>query len=240
MPIVKTKAIVFGAIKYRDTSLIVKCFTLEEGMKTYMVKGVLKSKKGRLKVAYFQPLTQLHIEAGHSHKNILNTIKEAQVIYPYSTLHVSVIKQTIVLFLSDILSNTIKEEEKNMPLYIYIETAMRWLDTNDKVANFHIVFLINISKYLGFYPDMSNIDKIGFDLLEGSFTNKKYQRSGIYDLELVLFKRVLGINFDKLSKLSLNKNERQIVLRTIIKYFELHLDGFRKPKSLSVLETVFN
>ncbi|SEC52751.1 DNA replication and repair protein RecO [Tenacibaculum sp. MAR_2009_124] len=240
MPIVNTKAIVFGAIKYGDTSLIVKCFTLEDGVKSYMVKGVLSSKKGKLKTAYFQPLTQLQMVANHNHKNTLNSIKEARVVHLYRSMHTSIVKQTIAMFLSEILSSIIQEEEKNPGLYIYIETALLWLDSHDEISNFHLVFLMNLSRFLGFYPDTANMGKKGFNLAEGSFTDSEHENLTLYNVELILFKRVLGINFDAINAISLNKNERQIILKTIIKYFELHLDGFRKPKSLDILETVFN
>ena len=59
MPIISTNAIVLSSLKFGDTSLIVKCFTQQEGLKSYLVRGVLKSKKGGLKVAYFQPLNTI-------------------------------------------------------------------------------------------------------------------------------------------------------------------------------------
>ena len=240
MRIVHTKAIVFGAIKYGDTSLIVKCFTQEDGVKSYMVKGILSSKKGKLKKAYFQPLTQLQMVASHNTKNRLNTIKEARVFYSYNSIYNSIVKQTIVLFISEILSNIIQEEEKNSALYTYIETSLLWLDNHNEIANFHLVFLTNLLKFLGFYPDTSDMDKKVFNLAEGSFTDSEYKNLTLYDVELTLFKRILGVNFDTINSISLNKNERRIILKTIIKYFELHLEGFRKPKSLDILETVFN
>ena len=83
MAIVSTKAIVLSSIKYGDTSLIVKCYTEEEGVKTYLIRGVLKPKKKGIKAAYFQPLTQLKIVANHNSKNTLNSIKEVQVSQPY-------------------------------------------------------------------------------------------------------------------------------------------------------------
>ena len=240
MAIITTNAIVLSSLKYGDTSLIVKCFTLEDGLRSYMIRGVLKSKKGKLKAAYFQPLTQLKIEAKHNNKNALNSIKEAQVIHPYENIYTSVIKQSIVLFLSEILSNIIKEEEKNETLYQYIETSLIWLDTHDTIANFHLLFLLNLSKFLGFYPDVSASYKPAFNLLEGRFTDAEYEKLSIKGIELILFKKLLGIKFDAINTILYNKNERQIILRTIIQYFELHLEGFKKPKSLDILETVFN
>ena len=98
MAVVTTKAIVFSTIKYGDSSLIVKCFTQEEGVKTYMIRGVLKSKKGKLKAAYFQPLTPLLLVASHNNKGKLNSIKEAQVYYSFESIHRSVI---CLLYTSD-------------------------------------------------------------------------------------------------------------------------------------------
>ena len=240
MALITTKAIVISALKYSDTSLIVKCFTLEDGIRSYMIRGVLKSRKGKLKAAYFQPLTQLIIEAKHNNRNSLNSINEAQVIHPYENIYTSIVKQSIVLFLSEVLSSIIKEEEKNEVLYEYIETGLIWLDTHDNIANFHLLFLLNLSRFLGFYPDLSESHKTAFNLLEGRFIDAEYEKLSITGNELILFKKLLGINFDGINTISYNKSERQVILRVIIRYFELHLEGFRKPKSLDILETVFS
>ena len=237
---VTTNAIVLNAIKYGDSSLIVKCFTQQEGVKAFMVKGVLKAKKGKFKPSYFQPLTQLQITYNSFSKGSLFTIKDIQVFNPYTSINSSVIKQTIVLFLSEVLSGIIQEEEKNESLYTYIETALIWLDTHSEVSNFHLLFLLNLSKFLGFYPDTSDLNKLEFNLLEGNFTDITYEKGTITGEKLFLFKKLLGINFDAINTILYHKNERQIILQIIVQYFELHLEGFRKPKSLAVLETVFS
>ena len=104
MALITTKAIVLSTLKYSDSSLIVKCYTQDEGLKSYLIRGVLKAKKGGVKIAYFQPLTQLNIEANHSKKGTLNSIKEVQISYPYKTIYKDIIKQSVVLFLSEVLS----------------------------------------------------------------------------------------------------------------------------------------
>jgi DNA repair protein RecO (recombination protein O) len=240
MAIVNTKAIVLSSLKFGDTSLIVKCYTQEEGVKSYLIRGVLKPKKRGIKAAYFQPLTQLKIIAKHTTKNTLNAIKEVQIIYPYKSIHTDIIKQSVVLFLSEVLSNAIQEEEQNLALYEYLETAFIWLDLHDKVANFHLLFLLNLSGFLGFYPDTSEINKKGFDLLEGNFSDSIHEKNVISNNDFYQFKKLLGIIFDNLELVSYSKDERQLVLQVIIHYFKLHLGGFRDPKSLQVLETVFS
>ena len=240
MAVISTKAIVLSTLKYSDSSLIVKCYTQEEGLKSYLIRGILKAKKGGLKIAYFQPLNQLNIVASHRNKGSLNTIKEVQISNPYKTIYKNIIKQSVVLFLSEVLSYSIKEEEKNNALFEYIETGLVWLDLHDKIANFHLLFLLNLTRFLGFYPDLTEKEKRGFDLLEGNFTDITSHKNIIYGNNFYQFKKLLGINFDNIENVSFNKLERQIVLKIIIQYFELHLDGFKKPKSLQILETVFS
>jgi DNA repair protein RecO (recombination protein O) len=240
MAVVTTNAIVLSSLKYGDTSLIVKCYTQEEGVKTYLIRGVLKPKKSGLKAAYFQPLTQLRIVANHNSKNTLNSIKEVQVIHPYKTFHTDIVKQSVVLFLSEVLSNSIQEEEQNLALYEYLETAFIWLDVHDRVANFHLLFLLNLSGFLGFYPDTSDKNKKGFDLLEGVFSDNIHEKNVISKNDFYQFKKLLGIIFDTLENVTYSKEERQLVLQVIMQYFKLHLDSFRNPKSLQVLEIVFS
>jgi|TARA_B110000240_G_C13337572_1_gene384042 DNA repair protein RecO (recombination protein O) len=240
MAIINTNAIVLSSLKYGDTSLIVRCFTFNEGIKAYLIRGVLKAKKGKIKAAYFQPLTQLNIEANHNNKGNLNSLKEVHVINPYKTIYSTIFKQTIVLFLSEILSNSIQEEEENISLFSFIETSLIWLDTHDKISNFHLLFLLNLSKYLGFYPDLLGVEKQYFNLVEGRFTAATLEKEVISGDDLFQFKKLLGTNFDTVEIVKFSKKERQSVLRIIIRYFELHLDGFRNPKSLGVLETVFS
>ena len=240
MAIVSTKAIVLSSLKYSDSSLIVKCYTQEEGLKTYLIKGVLKARKGGIKVAYFQPLTQLKIHANHSRRGALNSIKEVQISYPYTSVYKDIIKQSVVMFLSEMLSYSIKEEERNNSLYEYLETGLIWLDVHDKIANFHLLFLLNLTRFLGFYPDLPEEEAFGFDLLEGSYTEVSSGKNVISGNNFYQFKKLLGINFDSLSALPLQANERQRLLEIAIAYCELHLSGFQKPKSIQILKELFD
>ncbi len=233
-----TKAIVLSAIKYSDADLIVKCYT-QLGLKSYLLKRVLKSKKAKIKAAYFQPLTHLELVAKHNNKGNLNFIKEVKINYPYKTIPFDIAKQTMILFLSEVLSKSIHEEEENNLLFEYIETALIWLDTNDEVANFHLLFLLNLTRHLGFYPEKENTDALFFDLEEGRFTNSIPRSNGVTAENLTHLKALLGINFEGLNSLKFNGLIRQSILDILVHYFELHLPGFQKPKSLAILKTVF-
>ncbi len=237
---VTTKAIILSSLKYGDTSLIVKAFTLSDGIKSYLLKGVLASKRGKLKSAYFQPLTQLEIVAVHRNKGTLESIREAKVEYHYHSIHSDIGKNAIALFLAEMLSSSIHEEEYNEKLYFFVEAALQWLDSHEEISNFHLYFLVALTKYLGFYPDLSNRSAKYFDLLEGEFTDHTSLNPLLGGQNLEYFKGLLGINFDAVQSIKMNKSARQELLKSIILYFELHLPGFRKPRSLSILNQVFS
>lgn len=237
--LVKTKAIVLTSLKYGEADLIVKCLT-EEGIKSYLLRSIFRSKSKKLKIGYFQPLSQLEITANHNKKGNLNKISEARVSYLYQTLATNVYKQAIALFLAEVLANALKEEEQNEILFQYISTSLKWLDHHGSFSNFHLVFLLRLTKYLGFSPDLNSINDSYFDLEEGIFNSTQPHRNYLSGTKLILFKSLIGIKFDDMVGLKWNSENRQKMLDILLEYYELHLPGFKKPRSLKVLKEVFN
>ncbi len=237
---VTTKAIVLSSLKYGDSSLIVKAFTASDGLKSYLLKGALASKKGKLKPAYFQPLSQLELEANHKNKGTLESIQEVKVNYHYQTLHTDSSKNAMTLFLAEVLGNSVREEEQNEGLFEFLEASLQWFDSHLAISNFHVYFLIRLTKYFGFFPDTNAMGANYFDLLEGAFTNTPSLNPHLTGENLSFFKSFLGINFDEVQSIKMNKTNRQELLKSLVLYYELHLQGFRKPKSLAVLNEVFS
>lgn len=238
--LIKTNAIVLSKIKYRDNDLIVKCYTNQRGVVSYLLRGVLKSSKGHAKTAYFQSLSQLQLEENFKPQQSLQFIKEVKLNVVYHSLHTNVLKSAIVMFLSEVLSAVLKEEEQNDHLYEYLETSLIWLDHESEVVNFHLLFLLNLTRHLGFYPDVSSMDYPHFNLLTGAFEAKQQSIYTISDSNLTTLKQLLGINFDALKSIKLNSKQRQSFLTMLLSYYELHLGDFKKPKSLAVFNQVFN
>ena len=235
-----TKAIVLSKLRYGDNDLIIKCYTQQHGIVSYVLKNVLKRKKGNTKVAYFQLLSQLDLVVFHKINRSLQNINDVKLNHVYSSLHTNVLKGAIVMFLSEVLSNTLQEEEQNETLYSYLETTLLWLDTQSEYANFHLLFLLNLTKHLGFYPDKSNIEFQYFNLNSGKFEKEKSDNYSIHGENLTLLKQLLGITFDALVSVKINSKQRQSFLSILLLYFELHLGSFKKPKSLQILNQVFN
>jgi DNA repair protein RecO (recombination protein O) len=238
--VITTPAIVLSALKYGEADLIVCCFTKEAGIKTYLLRRILKSKKGKLRTSYFQPLTLLDLIAVHKDKGTLERINEAKVREPYRSLHTNVAKSGMVMFLAEILKTCIQEEEANPELYDFVANALIWLDTHEEIANFHILFLLQLTYYLGFFPDPSEIEAKYFNLLEGCFQEIHTHAYCETGPAVVYLKEFFGINFDELQNINQGKTTRLAALNLLLLYYKLHLQGFKNPKSLLVLNQLFN
>ena len=238
--LVSTKAIVLSKIRYKDYDLIIKCYTENYGVVTYLVKNALKTKKGKFKPAYFQPLTLLEIESDHKDNRSLQYFKDIKLHFNYSTLHSNVIKSTMVMFLSEVTTNILKEEEQNLALYNFLETTLIWFDESETNTNFHLMFLVELSKYLGFYPELPINNASYFNLEAGKFQSTKSNVYCISGEQVAFLKQLLGIKFDVSKSLDINSKQKREFLNMILLYFKLHLDGFKQPKSVTILNQVFN
>ncbi|HLS30874.1 MAG TPA: DNA repair protein RecO [Flavobacteriaceae bacterium] len=234
-----TKAIVLRSIRYSEADLIAKCYTASDGLKSYMLKGVLKSKKGRVKAAMFQPFTLLEIIARHKNTGRLEYIKEAKLTAINPSIRSEMQKTSMAIFLSEVIQNAVQEEEKNAALFHFLETSITWLETNTDIANFHLFFLIKLTKYLGIYPQYQNERELFFNLRQGYFELDETDNYSIGGQNANLLKTLLQLKAEELTSLKLNREIRQKFLLFILSYYQIQLQGFRQPKSLEVLNQLF-
>jgi len=170
----------------------------------------------------------------------LQYVKDVKPHVIYSSIHTNIFKSAIAIFLGEVLSISLQEEEKNELLYTYLETTFQWLDNQNEYSNFHLLFLLKLSRHLGFYPETNGLNMPFFNLKSGSFENQRTNVYSIADENLKLLKQLLGITFDALPSIKINSKQRQSFLSILLLYFELHLGSFKKPKSLEVFNQVFN
>lgn len=230
----KTKAIVLQTIKYGDSSLIVKMLTEELGIQSYMVKGVF-GKKSKMKAALFQNMTLLEIVAD-SGNNSLGFIREISLSYCYKSIATDIKKSTIIIFISELLSKSISESEIDTDLFNFIYNSMLWLDeaTSD-YANFPIVFAIQLSKFLGFFPNIDTYSEgSSFDLLDGNF---KMTQNDLYQIDTELSKHFYSI-CNPQSEVLLSNSIRRKLLESIVTYYKLHANEVRDIKSYEILRTL--
>lgn len=232
----KTKAIVLNSIRYQEKSIIVRCYTEQFGLTSYFVRNAFSKTKNAGTIAYFQPLSLLEITGNHKGKNTLEYFTELRLLHPYQTLTTDFTKSTVVLFLSEILSLSIHEESANPILFQFLETAFLWFDTHDFSPDFHLLLMIELTKYLGFYPGHETACPY-FSPREGIFTHHIHAEC-FTEEETQLLKRLLASEFG--SPKHFHQRERRMLLQLLISYYQYHISGFRSIKSLNVLMQLFS
>lgn len=234
-------AIILRSINYSDTSVILKCYSKQKGVVSVIARGVKKKKKNHV-MGLFQPLSMVEI-VSYSKKadSELKNLKEIKSSFFYNSLHSDPMKLGLTMFLAEILELTLKEEEPNELLYNFLETSFRYLDEIESYANFHISFLIELSKFLGFYPHFNNGTKKYFDLEYGVFYDSETNSPYLFSGELIdNFIKFLGTKFVESNEVVLNKQQRSNLLKFLMQYYTLHISNFREPKSLEVLKTLYS
>ncbi|MCH7535011.1 MAG: DNA repair protein RecO, partial [Bacteroidetes bacterium] len=146
-----TKGLVIKYIKYSETSIIATIYTEIFGMQSYFLNGV-RSKKSKIKINALQPLSCLDLVVYHKENKNLNRIKEL-ILHPYQSIPNNVYKTSMVFFIAEIIQKSVKEEEHNIDLFEFLESSIKLLDLQESnFSNFHLLFLIKLSRFLGFYP----------------------------------------------------------------------------------------
>ncbi|HNQ27746.1 MAG TPA: DNA repair protein RecO, partial [Aquaticitalea sp.] len=206
--LIKTEAIVLSKIKYRDSDLIVKCYTNIRGTVSYLLPGALKNGKGSSKAAYFQPLSLLALEENFRANRSLQFVKEVKLKTNYQSLYTNIPKGAIVMFLAEVLSMVLKEEEENTSLFGFLESAFLWLDHQQDYSNFHLMFLLKLTKFLGFYPNDSTDIHSVFNLSTGQFENFQHPLYGISRENSLVLKQFLATHFEGITSIKLNSEKR--------------------------------
>ncbi len=236
----KTQGIVLQSLRYGDTSLIVKVFTRESGLKSYMVKGAFNH-NAKNRVALFQNLHLInYIEVGNPKKSTLGYLKDVQLKYVYHSLPFVMYKSSIVMYISELLSKTLTEQEKNEPLYDFIEQSLLWLDlVETDYANFPLYFTLELTRHLGFYPKLNYEQGFCFDMMEGLFVHD-YPIHPYYldNASATILSHFLDAGIDEACRLPLNVSQRREILDGIITFMRLHAPVIKGFKSHEVLKTV--
>ena len=235
-----SEAIILGYINYSETSIILKAYTKDFGFKSFIIRGIRTKKKKKITLGQLQPLTILDIEFNNTKNNKLSYLKTIKVIEPFSSINNDIIKINICLFLAEFLSKTLKVDLKNIQLFEFIKQSLLWFDNSEKAPNFHLLFILKLSDYLGIMPKYSSDESLFFDIENGIFTNtpvgKKYVKGQVVDD----LQNILGIKFDYNNKVLTNINQRKDMLNFLILYYEFHVSGFKRPKSVDILNEVFS
>ena len=238
----KTTAIVLHNIKYGDSKMIVDMFTRAHGRTSFVVT-IPKSAKSKIRKQLFQPLTMLSLEYDFRPKVQLQKIKEATILHPYSSLPFDMDKLTVGMFISEFLYHSLYGEESNKPMFDYISDSLQWFDSSPSpAANFHLVFMMRLSRFLGFYPNLDDyVQGCVFDLRNGSFSSVAPLHSDyLSSAEASLMSLMMRMNYPTMHLFKFTRAQRNRLLDVIVQYYRLHIPGFPDMKSLDVLRNIYN
>jgi DNA repair protein RecO (recombination protein O) len=238
----KTKGIVLHYIKYGDTSIIAYIYTEVFGRQTFIVNGVRK-KTSKIRLNQFQPLSILELDVYYKPSRDIQRIKELKNSLLLKTVHDNIVKSSIALFIAEIMYKTLREVEPNKPLFDFIYNSIHILDIKDKgIENYHLVFLLLLSRYLGISPVDGDQKSIEFTV-----TNQPAMKKSNIGLSFILTeeeKRAMTqlneYSFKNLEKIKIDNNTRSSLLEKFIEYYKIHLEGIGTIKSLAVLKEVFS
>lgn len=238
----RISGIVLRTVKYKDTAFIADVYTDIAGRASFMVSAS-RSRKSAVKSVLFQPLALVELEADLRPNTSIYKVKEAKSNHPFCSIPYDPYKSAIALFLTEFLCRTLREELENRPLFTYLHHSIIWLDEcRTGFSNFHLVFLIRLARFLGFYPNLEGYTEgCCFDLLNACFTPFRPSHSYyINSAEAAQLLTLTRVKYDTMHVLSMNRTERMRCLTVIEQYYRLHLPDFPELKSLDVLKELFN
>lgn len=239
----KSKAIVLHTIRYKDNSLIAYCYSESFGRISFIVNSAFSTGKTPGKAVYFQPFSILDIVFYKKAGSDLCRVKEVSVAINQTTISFDPVKRSIALFLSEVVYRTVKEEEPNQSFYSFLENSIHLLDImHSGVANFHLVFLLQHSRHLGFFPSniWSEVDRY-FDYRNGTFISYIPQHNFYLESDVSrMLSEVISTPFYKVDELALNHSQRIQIINGILRYYRFHLGSSLEFNSLSVLIQLFD
>ncbi|MBT1704563.1 DNA repair protein RecO [Chryseosolibacter indicus] len=219
----KTRGIVFRFVKYGETSIIVTIFTETFGLQSYIVNGI-RSKSAKNKIALYQPLTLLNLVVYHRENANIERIKEIQCFHPYTTIPSDIKKSTIALFLAELLNKIVKDESHAKDLFEFISQSFITLDLlEENFENFHLQFMLKLSRYLGF--GVQNVNEV----LGGRVTSEEIEK---------ILATVLKSDYQTAIKMA--ADQRRELLDLLLKFYAEHIETLGEMNSVTILREILH
>ncbi len=238
----KTRGIVFKTTSYSESSVVVQVFTEKFGLQSYLINGV-KKPRAKIPVNILQPLHLLDMVVYYKPSGGIQRVSEVRQVPLFQSIPYDVVKSSLVMFLNEVLYKAVREESEDQVLFEFLFQSIELLDRMEKgLGNFHLYFLLHLTRFLGFYPDrtLENVADY-FDLVEGSYTRVTPPHvSVLQPPHTAYWTAILGSSYDSLEKLRIPAEERRLLLGKVLDYYRLHIGGFGNIRSAEVLEEVLS
>lgn len=234
----KTIGFVLKSFKYGDTSAILHLYTQDFGMKSFLIKGFFSPKKKQIRTLQF-PFVQVELAFKPNKNSELTHLYHVQPLKAYTGMHQHPVKLLMLQFLSEVLHLALREDEPNLKIYQFIAFQLNVFDAKKQnFADFHLIFLMRLTQFLGFFPNTENAHLPYFDLQEGNFSAQRHSPFRLDIAHTQLWIKLIHTEFDVAYQNQFNTQSRQNLLNALLDYYTLHIPGFREPKSLKIVKEV--
>lgn len=234
------KGLVLHHIDYGESSVIAHVYTDLYGRISVMISGI-RGRRSKFSINMIQALSLVEMEIYYRQNQTIHRVKELGNYIKYHSIPYDIFKSTQAMFIAEVLHKSLREEETNKQLFDFLEHAVQVFDLQERNANnFHVMFLVQLTRYLGFYPhDNYSEGTCIFDLRNGNFTASPLSHPDYLNQSLSLsLHRLLAANLQEAENIELKYDVRVALIHALIDYFSLHIQDFGKIKSIDVLREV--
>lgn len=231
------RGIIIHQIRYSDQSRIVRIFCEHHGMKAFMVRtGKITGKN------LMQQLTLVEFESSIRENIQLQSLKNLRISKALHQIQFDPEKSAMVIFLDELLQKTIPDDYVNDRLFKFLQDGIVLLDDAIDARNFHVWFMLEISRYYGFYPTYTPGKTITcLDISTGTFLDKTPSHRNIIEGQTAeVLHNMMDQEWPQVQTMNLHSTLRRSLLNSMVTYFRFHLENLPEIKSIQVLHEVFH
>ena len=242
MNVTKTSAIVLRVVKYGDTGLVADMLTESHGRVSFIVR-LSKSGRGKIRKQLFMPMSVVEIVFDFRQKIQLQKLRDICLLRPMPSVMSDPMKLPVALFLAEFLCYATRGEQDNPALFSFVSMSMEWFDGVERpTPNFHLVFMIRLSMFVGFFPNTEDgIEGGYFDLLNACFCSSRPMHTHFLNpAEASKISLLMRLTYQTMHLCAMSRDDRNRCTEVILEYYRLHVPGFPQMKSLSVMREIFD
>lgn len=214
--IISQKAIVLNTTRTGEGSLVIHTIGDELGRRSFITSAGKKTP-----MALFQPLSIVDMEVVENPRSDLWHIRNVRQEYPLTGIRSNLHKNTMTMFLSEVLFRTLKEGAFEDGLFEWCVGSILTLDALEgDFANYHLRFLMEFASALGFAPSVENLAPFA----EG---------------HLAELRELLSSSFPEFLLVPLSGRSRNEIAESLLRYIGFHAETSLNVRSLAVLRELY-
>lgn len=211
-----TSLIVLHTTKFGENSMVIHTLSREYGRRGFVVRSM-----GRKTASLLLPLNILEAVVVESSRTNLYTARNLIASASLMGIRNSLYKNTMTMFLSEVLYRVVKEGTAEPGLYDWCEKQIRLLDAIDTdFSNFHLRFLLELTVALGFSPNVEDLRPFAGD-------------------NMPVIEKLMSTSFAESMLIPLSGAHRNEICENVLRYIEYHTESTLTVNSLKVLRELF-